>query len=205
MQEKFSTDIFIKTLFMKKLLMLILGSLVIFAASAQDESESQRGFDRNKLFFGGYFAMSFGNSTFVNISPQVGYRFNRYLAAGTGINAQYSSFRTNYSDGSSTREDYGVVGLNIFGRVYPIQQILVQLQPELNYTWGTYKVRVPGIPESKSQLDGKFIPSLLAGAGAAIPAGRGSFLIVAQYDVLQNARTPYGNHIFFSFGFNTGF
>src|SRR6478752_6342930 len=108
---------------MKKLLFLI-GLLAGFALSgfAQDEEPVEKGFDKSKMFFGGTFGLSFGSySTLVNVSPQIGYRFNQYFAAGTGLNLQYSQFKTDYSNGNTAyRENYGMAGLNIFGRVYPI-------------------------------------------------------------------------------------
>lgn len=185
----------------KSLLALGLLSTLSFSLFAQDE-EPKKGFDRNKLFISGNFGLSFGDFTLVNISPQIGYRFNNFLAAGVGVNGIYSSARSRYINGqTASRENYGVVGLNIFGRVYPIQYAFVQLQPELNYTWGKLKEYDP---DAVYKLEGKIVPSLLAGAGAAIPAGRGAFIIMAQYDVLQTNRTPYGEKVFFSFGFNFG-
>jgi len=183
---------------------MVIGFLVIgcIGSILAQETEEKKGFDRNNLFFGGNFGLSFGTNTLVNISPQVGYHFNRYFAAGAGINTQYSSFRTRYNDGSTfSRESYGVAGLNIFGRLYPIRQGFLQVQPELNYTWGRYK-EYGYSPPLNTKLDAKIVPSLLLGAGAALPAGRGAFIILAQYDVLQNDRTPYGNKIFLSFGYN---
>ncbi len=188
---------------MKKCLLAACLALSLFTVRAQDEEPKKRGFDRDKLFFGGNFGLGFGNvSTLVNVSPQIGYRFNQYLAAGAGINFIYSSYRTRYSNSSYDYKDiYGVTGLNIFGRVYPLEYILLQVQPEMNYTWGKVKF-YNGQPDLK--LDAKFVPSLLGGVGAAIPAGRGSFIIMAQYDLLQNDRSPYGNRAFYNFGYNIG-
>jgi hypothetical protein len=66
---------------MKKfLLTACLFALFSAVATAQDEGEEpvKQGFDKSKLFFGGNFGLGFGNvSTLVNVSPQVGYRFNR--------------------------------------------------------------------------------------------------------------------------------
>jgi hypothetical protein len=174
--------------------------------TAQDEAPlEKKGFDRNKLFGGGNFALNFGNITIINISPQLGYRFNRYLAAGVGVNAQYSSFKSiNAYDGSTySRENYGVGGINVFGRFYPIEQVILQVQPEANYVWGKIKYYDPA---RQFNLNGKIVPSLLLGAGGAIPmGGSGAFIAMAQYDVLQSDRTPYGNKIFFNFGYNFGF
>ncbi|HEY8898182.1 MAG TPA: hypothetical protein VIM79_25320 [Niastella sp.] len=180
--------------------------LALFSAMAvaqDEEEEPKKGFDKSKLFIGGNFGLGFGNvSTLVNISPQIGYRFNKYLAAGVGINFIYSSYRYNYNLPGDYKEQFGVTGLNVFGRFYPIQYIFFQVQPEANYTWGKYKF-YDGTPDYK--LNPKIVPSLLGGAGAAIPAGAGYFIVMAQYDLLQNDRSPYGNRAFFNFGYNFGF
>ena len=177
--------------------------VVVFAVAGpvmgqdEPEAEEKKGFDKSKLFYGGNFGLSFGNRfTLINVSPQVGYRFNRYLAAGTGINFIYSSSKYEFY---GFRDNYGVAGLNIFGRFYPIEQILLQVQPEMNYTWG--KRKYDGGSEQK--LDGEFVPSLLVGAGAAIPIGnRGAMIVMLQYDVLQRERGPYGKNAFINVGFN---
>ena len=195
----------------KSAFILLLAALITGGyASAQqapreEDPEPKKGFDKSKLFFGGTFGLSFSNAyTLVNVSPQIGYRFNDYLAAGTGVNFIYSSDKYFDNFGNDAfRYNYGVTGLNIFGRVYPIREAFVQLQPELNYTWGNVKYYNPS---STQKLDAKIVPSLLGGAGGAIPmGGNGAFIIMVQYDLLQQNRSPYGNRAFFSFGYNVGF
>ena len=168
--------------------------------SQEEEEQPKQGFDKNKLFFGVTVGLTFGDFTMINLSPQVGYRFNRYLAAGTGINGIYSSSKSYYPNGNTAlREEYGVIGLNVFGRVYPIPYLFAHLQPEANYTWGKLKEYDP---DAEYKQEGKVVPVLLAGIGAVIPAGRGGLIIMAQYDLLQKDPMIYGNNIFFSFGFN---
>ena len=59
----------------------------------QEKNEKQPfTFDPEKVFFGGNFGMRFGDNTFVNISPQVGYQFSQYFAAGAGVNFISSSW-----------------------------------------------------------------------------------------------------------------
>ena len=200
---------------MKKIICLLLFAVFCSGVNAQDstavekEAETEKkGFDKSRLFFGGNFGLSFGNYTLINISPQVGYRFNNYFAAGIGINAQYSQFRDRYNGETISRESYGVAGMNIFGRFYPIRQGFVQLQPEMNYIWGKYKYYPTDVEYS---LNGKILPSLLAGAGAVLPVGGAvNMIISAQYDLLykassnSNPGTPYGNRVFYSIGFNIG-
>ncbi|HSC37563.1 MAG TPA: hypothetical protein VLD19_06830 [Chitinophagaceae bacterium] len=187
--------------------LLLIAAMAGSAAHAQrgEDPEPKTGFDKSKLFFGGNFGLSFSSYyTLVNVSPQVGYRFNDYLAAGVGLNFIYSSQKYFDNFGNDAfRYNYGVTGLNVFGRVYPIREVFLQLQPELNYTWGTVKYYNPS---SSQKLDAEIVPSLLGGAGGAIPAGgNGAFIIMVQYDLLQQSRSPYGNHAFFSFGYNIGF
>lgn len=187
------------------LLFLIAGIAVSQHAIAQEEDREpeQKGFDKSKLFFGGNFGLGFGTNTSVNISPQVGYRFNDYLAAGAGVNFNYYSYKSYYSNGADySRTSFGYTGFNIFGRVYPIKFILLQAQPELNYSWGSVKYYDGITPRSK--YPGQFVPSLLLGGGGAIPMGgrNGALLLMIQYDILQESRSPYGNRPFFTMGYN---
>ena len=185
---------------MKFVIALCICSVISLSMLAQDEEEPKQGFDKSRLFIGGNFGLSFGDFTLVNISPQLGYRFNNIVAAGAGVNFIYSSTKYRYFQ-PPYRENFGVAGLNIFGRVYPIQYAFLQLQPEANYIWGKRKYD-DGI--GNQTLSGKVVPALLAGAGAAIPAASGAFIIMAQYDILQNSMSPYGEKVFLSIGFNFG-
>jgi hypothetical protein len=202
---------------MKKFwIITIVLTAIVLNAKAQDSigtEQEKKGFDKSKLFIGGNFGLSFGDYTLINISPQAGYRFNRYFAAGMGINGQYTQI--NYRDGNNetyARQNYGVAGVNIFGRAYPIQQVFVQAQPELNYIWGS-TTEYASPEDIKSSLNGKILPSLLLGAGGVLPLGGvGGFIIMVQYDVLNKSSyssssdpgTPYGNKPFISIGVNFG-
>ncbi|MEO5997215.1 MAG: hypothetical protein ABIN89_10760 [Chitinophagaceae bacterium] len=193
---------------MKKYLLCAVMMLVIYlpavlAQREEPEPTEKKGFDKSKLFIGGNLGASFGDYSLANISPQLGYRFNDYLAAGVGINFLYSSIKYRYSDGSlDSKTSYGVTGLNVFGRVYPIKYILLQAQPELNYVWVKEKY-YDGTPDYK--IPGKLVPSLLLGGGAVIPQGPGALVIMVQFDVLNQAQNPYGNRPIYNFGYNIGF
>lgn len=199
---------FFENHFMKKLLFLLLLVTAIgsFAhAQEKNKSEKKKGFDRSKLFAGGNFGMTFGDYTLINVSPQIGYRFSEYFAAGTGINFQYISLKErDYNTGALIdKVSRGVVGLNIFGRVYPIRQLMLQVQPELNYTFG--KTKYYSTPSFTTNNGTFIVPSLLAGGGIVFPAGNGGFIISVFYDVLQQPNSPYSNKPFINFGYNFGF
>lgn len=171
--------------------------LLMLAASC---SHAQSGFDRSRLFFGGNFGVRFGNNTFVNLSPQVGYRIHERLTAGGGINCVASSltFRTPAGERVS-RERFGYAGLNVFGRFFPLSSVFLSLQPEYNYSWGNIRY-FNGQPDEKSPA--AYVPCLLVGAGTVIPSGRGTLIAMLQYDVAGSARSPYGRNPFVTFGFN---
>lgn len=193
---------------MKKYLIL-LTTLVCssHALRAQDteSGEPKKGFQKEKLFVGGNFGLTFGDYTLINISPQLGYRFNSMFAAGFGINGQYVSIkdRNAYTGDPFRKVSQTVFGLNAFGRVYPIRNIMLQVQPEANYLFG--KQIYYGPPKEEYRLDAMIAPSLLAGGGAVIPSGRGEMLITIFYDVLQNENAPYGRRPIYNIGYNISF
>ncbi len=188
---------------------LLISTTALFAQQPENDQEpGKKGFDRSRLFAGGNFGLSFGNYTFINISPQVGYRFTNMFAAGIGINGQFTQLTDRYGSQTVSRSKYGVTGMNIFGRFYPIQQAFIQAQPEMNYIWGSVK---DYSSNTKYSLNGKILPSFLLGAGGILPMGNvGGLLVMVQYDVLNKTgygsdpSTPYGNKPFVSIGFNFG-
>ena len=188
---------------MNKYLITLLILISASASSFAQQEQSSSGFDKSRLFAGGNFALSFGTYTLVNVSPQVGYHFTDMFAAGVGINYIYYNYRIYNADGSlAGRDIYSYAGMNVFGRVYPIRQMFLQAQPELNYVWGKTEDYNDHITAS---LKGQFVPSLLLGGGAAIPAGRGAIMISVMYDVLQNNLSPYYHQAVFGFGYVMGF
>jgi hypothetical protein len=192
---------------MKKTCVLV--AVLLFAINtlwAQEGDDSpKQGFQREKMFIGGNFGLTFGDFTLINISPQLGYRFTDFFAAGFGVNGQYISIRQRYIDGSTfSRSSRGVVGLNVFGRVYPIRQLMLQVQPEANYVFGKDKY-FDRNPPQVFKSDASIVPSLLLGGGAVIPSGRGAMILSVFYDVLQSENSPYGRRPIYNFGYNIGF
>ncbi len=193
---------------MKKTLVLVLYMFwlsTLLQAQQAEREEQPRGFQKEKLFLGGNFGLTFGDYTLINVSPQLGYRFTDFFAAGAGINGQYVSFRERYTNGDTySRSSRGVVGLNVFGRIYPIPQIMLQAQPEANYVFGKDKW-YDSNPPQVYKSDAAIVPSLLLGGGAVIPSGRGALIISVFYDVLQDDASPYGKRPIYNFGYNIGF
>jgi len=183
----------------KGFLILFLITGLVTASLAQDDAGG-KGFDKSRMFIGGYLGLSFSSyGTSINITPQVGYNFNQYFAAGVGINYAYYSYKPYYGYNWTAVQSY--VGMNIFGRLYPIRQLFIQVQPEANYVWGSY----PYGNGSEYKIPSQVVPSLLLGGGAAIPTGRGAIVLSLMYDVIQNTYSPYYGQAVFSFGYNMAF
>jgi hypothetical protein len=160
-----------------------------------DETEPTTGFKKQNLFLGGNFGLGVGSYTNINISPQIGYHLTPMFDAGVGINFQYISEKTYYSNGADySKISQFVTGGNIFGRFYPFPQGFIQVQPEYNYV--SYKETYAD--NSPAYKFGKGVPSLLVGAGANL----NGMLIGVFYDAAQDVNSPYGGHAFISFGYN---
>ena len=160
-------------------------------------------FDKDKLVFGGNLGATFGDRTFVNFSPQVGYRFNQYVTAGTGINFVFASYKYYTNQGNDWfKENYTNAGVNVFARVFPVNFLFISVQPEANYNWGKIKYYDSYSTAPDFKQPGKIVPSLIVGAGAILSSGgRGGVTASVQYDVIQNERSPYGTKPYLSIGF----
>lgn len=152
-------------------------------------------FDKSKLVFGGNFGLQFGDYTVINVSPQVGYNFSKYCTLGAGIG--YTYYKDYYYSGAY-KYDYksSYLSINIFGRFYPIQYIVLSAQPEVSRMWRSYDTAGGG-----SYSENKFVPSLLVGGGLRL----GGMIAMIQYDVVQDDRSPYGDNIFYSVGYTFSF
>lgn len=168
------------------------------------DTVSHKGFDPHKLFVGGNLGLTFGDMTYVNVSPSIGYRFSELLAAGVQINTQYESVK--YYDQTNAlyqKNRYGMLGGGIFGRIYPIPQLFIHVQPEMNFIFGkTYLYNGGSVSTQKYREN---VPSLLAGVGYSQNTGGNSAVtIMVLYDVLQNPNSPYGNKPIFRIGVDIG-
>src|SRR5699024_3321855 len=161
------------------------------------DSVNHNGFQKEKLFFGGNIGLSFGSMTYINLSPLIGYRFSKMLSAGVQLNGVYESV-----DYGMEKDRYGMLGLGVFGRFYPIPQIFLQVQPEADYYMGKTKYNDGTSSEKYQDMDTAF----LVGGGYSQTIGRNNdSVIMLLYDVLQNDNSPYGNQPIFRAGVNIGF
>lgn len=140
--------------------------------------------------FGGSLGLSFGDYTNINISPQIGYRFNQYFSLGGGVSY-------NYYDDKDYDYSLNYLGFNMYMRIYPVRYFMIFGQPEIHRRWGSIHGE-----DNKSEV----FSCMLVGAGAIIPMGaRSGMTISVHYDVSQNKYSPYGDNIGYSIGYTYNF
>jgi len=156
-------------------------------AQSNDADEKKGKFKRENVFFGSALNLSLGNRFFnVGINPELGYSLNNFLDAGVTMNLNY--FSQNASDFSPYRYRELSYGAGTFLRVWPVNFLHLQVQPEINWTNSSIK-DVFNNQTSKRNFNST---SLLVGIGY------GSRMVGSQYsyvtlmiDVLQNINSPY--------------
>ncbi|NDW09302.1 hypothetical protein D0T56_06455 [Dysgonomonas sp. 520] len=156
------------------------------------QTKQASSFDWNKVTFGGGVGLQFGDYTVVNIAPQVGYNFSKMFNAGFGFSYSYYKDRY-YVNGDKWKETASYFGFNVYARFYPINNIIIMAQPDINRMWRTDEA-----PDGYKIKDEKFIPSFLIGGGLRL----GPMSVMLKYDLVQDKDSPYGNNIFYSVGFS---
>lgn len=174
---------------MKKIIITFIISFAFINAYSQS-------FDPSRITFGGSLGMQFGDYTTVNVAPQVGYNFNKYINTGVGL--AYTYYKDDYYYGldkyKSTRSYFGI---NVYARFYPTDFLVMMVQPEGSRMWDTVKTD----RTEEKYSENKFVPSVLVGGGLRF----GPVTAMVKYDVVQDDNSPYGNNIFYSVGYTFGF
>ncbi len=207
---------------MKKLFVLVFLALFIQSSSfgqavypstsgikGYKKKPAKKGYDPSKLVIGSGINFGLGGG-FANfgISPKIGYKFNKYIAAGVGLGYQY--YKAPYSDYFT----------NIYNREHIVYPSLWAKAP----VWGPWYLATDleynviflngysdGIDPStnlpwklNTTLTG---PALLVGGGYKYEMG-GKFSSTAEllYDVIQNENLPqYYQQLVFRIGFFVNF
>jgi len=154
-------------------------------------------FDKSKVTFGGGLGAQFGDYTVINIAPQIGYNFAKEFNAGFGFTYTHWSDKY-YADSDRYKQTNNYFGFNLYAKAFPIQNIVIMAQPEINRVWRSVK---NDRSDEKLFSDEKFVAACVVGAGLRL----GPMTAMLQYDVVQNDDSPYGNGIFYSVGYTFGF
>jgi hypothetical protein len=155
---------------------------------------------RDRLFFGGNFGLSFGNTTSIIVSPIAGYRITPRLAGGVGIRYEY--FKSNYP--GFVPYDTHIYGGSVFSRYMIIQNIgeaigfgglgtgvFIQGEYELLNLESQY------FDHSNTNPQGRFnLHSILVGGGIYQPIGqRSGFMITVLWNLNESYNSIYSNPV----------
>lgn len=128
---------------------------------------------QDKLVFGGNLGGSFGNPTYFQLNPMVGYRTTPWLINGVGVN--YTYFATN-----AYREN--IYGLSAWTRATVFKTLFAHTEFEL-------------LKRSAYDAFGNtaeaIVPVWLVGAGYNSGGGRLGLSAMIMYDLIQDPNSPY--------------
>lgn len=159
----------------------------------QEAAPQQKKSASDKIYFGGYMNLSFGNYTIIGIEPMIGYKLIPRLSIGAKF--RYDYIQDKRYDETYTSSSYGA---SIFSRL-----ILVRgLYAHVEYAGYNYKRYV-----ESGESEREWVPFLLVGAGYSLRLGkRASVNAQILFDVLQDDQSPYKNwEPFYSVGVGVGF
>ncbi len=186
--------------FLFKILFITMLACCQSQANASDGEPKQRFSLKDRIFFGGGATLSFGNITLVGASPIVGYKVNKRLAAGMGV--EYLYYREKWQRTGPVYQT-SIYGANLFARY----RISDKLFAHTEYGFTNWEIPVFDPVAYRYTTERRNVPQLLLGGGYIQPISqRSSFILMALYDVLYNPLTSVNQRPFiFRAGFNVGF
>lgn len=178
---------------MKICFAIVVLSLSVWSAAAQDEPvEEHGGFKKENLFTGGGVSLGFSNYNFqAGLSPFLGYSVASWIDAGVAVNYNYASQRDFFFNGNNDKVRSSTYGGGVFTRLYPLRFLFAQGQFEHNFISQKF-LPGNGSASSKSKVEAN---SLLLGVGYASDryanSGQPFFYLSLLFDVLGNQYSPY--------------
>jgi hypothetical protein len=155
----------------------------------------------DKLVFGGNFGLLFGNYTYIDVSPLVGYKITPKLTAGLGFIYQYEKYVDPYNDPFNPVDDYKatVFGGKLFSQYDIIYGIFAHSEYEEQYL--NYEFLETPFDTGKIK-----IPALYLGGGYKLRLGDNAALqFLGLYNFLAENNTQfYSNPWTFRIGFLGG-
>lgn len=167
-----------KTLIVLSFILCICNSL-----RAQDDASTGRPF-WDRVFFGGSLGLQFGDLTYVDISPLVGYKITEQLAAGIGGTYIYYRYRDPYGEFKTN-----IYGGRLFGRYYFIENLFGHVE---------YEVLSMERPDdlNYNELTRVNIASTFVGGGYRQMLGDNAALeLILLYNLTEEAYSPYTNPV----------
>lgn len=174
---------------MKKTILIFIAAVALtFSTQAQNQNEIDKRSDwQERIFMGGNMGLQFGQDTYVNLSPTMGYRITNEVSAGVGVSYIYTK-RFNQS-----RTHYGG---NVFSRVNLFDPFFAMAQ---------YEYLSVDIGAEGKRLG---LKSFLVGGGVQQPLGGNavaSFTVMYNLSYVEGEPSAYNSPIVIGGGITLGF
>lgn len=145
---------------------------------------------KERIYVGGNVGAWFGQTTFINLSPLIGFNVTKKFSLGAGFTYNY------YSQTYNGRKYQSIIyGSNLFSRYYVLDNLFAQAG------WDRLSVQDYTSPIINSRV---WVDNILLGGGYRQPfSGRGNFVIAIFYNINETPLSPYPNPII-QIGFNIG-
>jgi hypothetical protein len=169
----------------------------LFSDPASAQQEPGKSF-ADRMFFGGNLGLQFGNTTYIDVSPLVGYKVTEKFHAGIGATYIYESSKIRFTNSSIMRFETSHYGGRLFGRYYVWENLFAHAEYEylnLGYPDPVYNNTTGQITDL--EISRENINSIFVGGGYAQPIGSNvAFLIMALWNVNEGVNSPYVNPLF---------
>ncbi len=170
---------------MKKFNVIVLVCSLLISGQLVAQQDEKNVTEPSNAFVGGSLSLGIGNGSFnAGLHPHVGYTLAKWIDVAGVVNFEYQSQRDQFNNKYHTT----VYGIGAFTRIFPVQFIFIQAQPEYNFIQQKY------LPASGSSQKFKVdAPSLLLGAGYTTSrSGKNSFTYLSiLVDVVKDINSPY--------------
>lgn len=170
---------------LKKILSI---TFVLFASTlvAQTTIETNKLLNPKPILLGGGIVIGGSAHSFqMGLNPELLKSYTSYLDGGLSMNLYYESYNAFELNPIRSRNFH--YGIGTFARVWPIESLFIQLQPEYNWTASSQKNVQEGTSASIKYGAG----SLLAGIGYGHHSKDGMTYMSIMFDLLNDARSPY--------------
>lgn len=150
----------------------------------------------DRIDFGGYLGASFGDVTYIEVSPLASYRITPKFHAGLGLTYMFYSINDPYMKYSSSS-----YGGSIFARYFIWRDLFVHFEYAPLYITNFYYP--PGNPTNVDKAP--WAQDILIGGGYRQWIGEKAFIsLMLLWNLNQTIYSPYSNPIF-RIGFGVGF
>lgn len=172
--------------------------IILFPLHAISQEKEGFKFDRGRLYTGGNFGLQFGNSTLIDISPELGYFITEKISIGTGVVYQHYGFKDKAFPSSNFKTN--IYGSKMFLRYHILENFFAHAEYEALNLETQFFDRT-NLRHTSTRF---WVHSVLVGGGYRQRIGEYSSLnIMLLYNINETIDSPYSNPIF-RMGFNIG-